>query len=272
MNTVTTPAAIDPAPRRDAGSAGRIARFIGTRLLLAAITLWILSVIVFAGGQLLPGDVGRAILGPLADARAVAALNHQLGVDRPLFTQYAGWIAHFLRGDMGQSYSYRAPVAPFIGDALLNSAKLGALAFIVVVPLGIGTQREWRLQQPDDRLNAKAGARHICIQPAEDAHQSGIEADFLLGLAQCCGALIGIARIDAAPRKGNLAGMIGQMKRAQGQQDAEAVCIGYQRDQHRRGNQLPVRIESRIEIVVAAFTSGRVRVLRAPQTAAGYSG
>ena len=137
MNTVTTPAAIDPAPRRDAGSAGRIARFIGTRLLLAAITLWILSVIVFAGGQLLPGDVGRAILGPLSDARAVAALNHQLGVDRPLLTQYLGWIGHFVRGDMGESYSYRAPVAPFIGNALLNSAKLGALAFIVVVPLGI---------------------------------------------------------------------------------------------------------------------------------------
>ena len=87
--------------RSHAGSAARIARFIGVRLLLAIITLWLLSVIVFAGGQLLPGDVGRAILGPLADARAVAALNHQLGVDRPLFTQYAGWISHFLRGDMG---------------------------------------------------------------------------------------------------------------------------------------------------------------------------
>ena len=58
------------------------------RLLLSLITLWLLSVIVFAGGQLLPGDVGRAILGPLADARAVANLNHQLGVDRPLLVQY----------------------------------------------------------------------------------------------------------------------------------------------------------------------------------------
>src|SRR5216683_5974143 len=122
MNTVFPPAA-PGAPvksRGDAGSAAqivRIARFVGVRLFLAIITLWLLSVIVFVGGQLLPGDVGRAILGPLADARAVAALNHQLGVDRPLLTQYAGWIGHFLRGDMGESYSYRAPVAPFIGDA-----------------------------------------------------------------------------------------------------------------------------------------------------------
>jgi peptide/nickel transport system permease protein len=137
MNTVTPPAIIKRSPRRDTGSAGRVARFIGSRLFLALITLWLLSVIVFAGGQLLPGDVGRAILGPLADARAVAALDHQLGVDRPLLTQYAGWIGHFVLGDMGQSYSYRAPVAPFIGNALLASAKLGALAFIVVVPLGI---------------------------------------------------------------------------------------------------------------------------------------
>jgi peptide/nickel transport system permease protein len=138
MNTASPPAptAHEPASRAS-GSARRVAQFIGTRVGLALITLLILSVIVFAGGQLLPGDVGRAILGPLADARAVAALDHQLGVDRPLLTQYASWIGHFVRGDMGQSYAFRSPVAPFIGNALANSAKLGALAFIVVVPLGI---------------------------------------------------------------------------------------------------------------------------------------
>ncbi|CAM2194233.1 peptide/nickel transport system permease protein [Paraburkholderia kururiensis] len=127
-----------PRARRAAsGNAARIARFLTTRLVLSAITLWLLSVIVFAGGQLLPGDIGRAILGPLADARAVAALDHQLGVDRPLVTQYVEWITHFVRGDMGLSYAYREPVGPFIGDALAHSAKLGLLAFVVVVPLGI---------------------------------------------------------------------------------------------------------------------------------------
>lgn len=127
-----------PRARRAAsGNAARIARFLATRLVLSAITLWLLSVIVFAGGQLLPGDIGRAILGPLADARAVAALDHQLGVDRPLVTQYVEWITHFVRGHMGLSYAYREPVGPFIGDALAHSAKLGLLAFVVVVPLGI---------------------------------------------------------------------------------------------------------------------------------------
>jgi peptide/nickel transport system permease protein len=123
--------------RGASGNAARVAGFLATRLALALVTLWLLSVLVFAGGQLLPGDIGRAILGPLADARAVAALNHQLGADRPLLTQYTQWITHLLHGDMGTSYAFREPVAPFIGSALANSARLGLLAFIVVVPLGI---------------------------------------------------------------------------------------------------------------------------------------
>ncbi len=101
------------------------------------MTLVLLSVLVFAGGQLLPGDVGRSVLGPLADARAVAVLDHQFGVDRPPLVQYWDWISHFARGDMGMSYIYRAPVAPFVAAALVNSLKLGAVAFAVVVPLAI---------------------------------------------------------------------------------------------------------------------------------------
>jgi len=107
------------------------------RALLSLITLGILSIIVFLGGQLLPGDVGRAVLGPLADARAVALFDHQLGLDRPLIVQYWDWISHFVTGDMGVSFTYRAPVAPFVAEALVNSLKLGALAFVMVVPLGI---------------------------------------------------------------------------------------------------------------------------------------
>ncbi|MGF6599409.1 peptide/nickel transport system permease protein [Paraburkholderia sp. GAS448] len=139
MSTMVSPSAprAPRAPRAASGNAGRVTRFLATRVMLSLVTLWLLSVIVFAGGQLLPGDIGRAVLGPLADARAVAALNHQLGADRPLLTQYIGWITHFMRGDMGMSYAFRTPVAPFIVEALGHSAKLGFLAFIVVVPLGI---------------------------------------------------------------------------------------------------------------------------------------
>ena len=107
------------------------------RLGLAVITLWILSMIVFFAGQILPGDPGRAVLGPLAAPSAVRALDHELGVDRPLITQYASWIGGLLHGNMGTSYTFRTPVEPFISAALVNSAKLGALAFVVVVPLSI---------------------------------------------------------------------------------------------------------------------------------------
>ena len=81
----------------------------GRRLGLSLVTLALLSVVVFVGAQLLPGDVGRAILGPLADPEAVAAINHQLGADRPLPVQYFGWVSHFLIGDMGESYTFRSP-------------------------------------------------------------------------------------------------------------------------------------------------------------------
>ena len=114
-----------------------MATYILKRLGLAIITLFLLSLIVFFAGQVLPGDPGRAILGNLASPRAVAALDHQLGVDRPLVVQYFSWVGNLLQGNMGTSYQYRTPVEPFVQAALLNSLKLAALAFIVVVPLGI---------------------------------------------------------------------------------------------------------------------------------------
>ena len=114
-----------------------LARQVGRRLGRALLTLTLLSIVVFAGAQLLPGDVGRAILGPLADPEAVAAINHEVGADRPAVETYLSWIGHFLIGDMGRSYTFRSPVAPFVGNALLNSLKLAAVAFVIVVPLSI---------------------------------------------------------------------------------------------------------------------------------------
>jgi peptide/nickel transport system permease protein len=114
-----------------------MARFIGRRILLSIITLILLSLIVFVGSQVLPGDIGRAILGPFADQRAVDALNRQLGADRSLVTQYTDWVAGVLTGDMGDSLAFRRPVEDVLGEALVNSAKLGILAFIIVVPLSV---------------------------------------------------------------------------------------------------------------------------------------
>ncbi|HXW45009.1 MAG TPA: ABC transporter permease [Streptosporangiaceae bacterium] len=115
-----------------------MALYLLRRLGLAVITLWILSVIIFFAGQVLPGDPGRAILGPFASQSAVSALDHQLGVDRPLLTQYWSWISGAVHGDLGISYQYRAPVAPMLFSALDNSAKLALFALILIIPLGIG--------------------------------------------------------------------------------------------------------------------------------------
>jgi peptide/nickel transport system permease protein len=114
-----------------------MARFLLKRLGLAVVTLFLLSMLVFLGSQVLPGNVARRILGPFADQRAVANLNHELGTDRPLLTQYWDWISHFVRGDLGASLAYHVPVSSLVGDALVNSLKLGAFAFVLVVPLAI---------------------------------------------------------------------------------------------------------------------------------------
>jgi peptide/nickel transport system permease protein len=111
--------------------------YLARRLGLAVITLWLLSIIIFLAGQVLPGDPGRAILGPFASQTAVANLDRQLGVDRPLFTQYWSWISGAVHGNLGISYQYRTPVEPLIATALANSAKLAIFALIVIIPLGI---------------------------------------------------------------------------------------------------------------------------------------
>lgn len=133
--------------------------YLVRRLGLAVITLFLLSLIVFFAGQVLPGDPARAILGPLASPSAVRALDHQLGVDRPLVTQYWSWISGLVHGDFGQSYQFRTPVWPFIQSALFNSIKLAALAFVTVVPLGIagGVIAALNVGRGADRVISVAG-------------------------------------------------------------------------------------------------------------------
>jgi peptide/nickel transport system permease protein len=114
-----------------------MAVFLARRLALAVVTLWLLSVIVFVGAQVLPGNPGRAILGPFADDAAVEQLNHELGFDRPILTRYWDWLSGFVQGDMGTSYIYGGPVSGFVGDALVNSLELALFALVLVIPISI---------------------------------------------------------------------------------------------------------------------------------------
>jgi peptide/nickel transport system permease protein len=130
-------------------------RYILKRLGLALITLWILSVIVFFAGQVLPGDPGRSVLGPLAAPSAVKALDHQLGVDKPVTTQYWHWITHF----PGTSQQFAAPIGPLLTSALGRSLKLAIIAFIIVVPLAIvaGVIAALNVGKPIDRVISVLG-------------------------------------------------------------------------------------------------------------------
>ena len=136
-----------------------MAIYLLRRLGLAIVTLFLLSLIIFLAGQVLPGNPARSILGPLAAESAVRALDHQLGVDRPLLAQYWSWITGMLHGNMGESYQYQSPVEPLLRAALVNSAKLGALALVVIVPLGIlgGVIAALNAGRPLDRLISLTG-------------------------------------------------------------------------------------------------------------------
>ena len=114
-----------------------MARFLLRRFVLALVTLFVLSVLVFGASQLLPGDIGRNVLGPFASPHDVALLDHQLGVDRPIYAQYLDWIWKFVRGNLGTSLEYQVPVSTLLGPSLANSLKLSAVAFALVVPLSI---------------------------------------------------------------------------------------------------------------------------------------
>jgi peptide/nickel transport system permease protein len=157
-----------------------VIRFLLKRLGFALITLWILSVIVFLAGQVFPGDPARAILGPLAAPSSVAALRRQLGLDKPFVDQYWHWISNFVQGNPGTSYQYQAPIGPLLLGALGRSLKLGALAFVIVVPLGIagGVLAALNEGRPLDRVISVLGLSATVIPE----FVSGIILILLLGI------------------------------------------------------------------------------------------
>jgi peptide/nickel transport system permease protein len=112
-------------------------RFVLKRLGLALVTLVLLSVIVFAVSTILPGNVGRAVLGPFATQESVDALNEQLGTNRPVVEQYLDWAGGILQGDLGVSLTKQVPAWDLLEPALINSLKLALVATLICVPISI---------------------------------------------------------------------------------------------------------------------------------------
>jgi len=134
-------------------------RFLLKRLGLALITLFLLSVIVFAISNVLPGNVGRAVLGPFATQESVDQLNEQLGANRPLLQQYLDWAGGLVHGDLGTSLTTQVPVWDLLGPALRNSLELALVAFLICVPLSIvgGVISGLRYGRPTDKAITMAG-------------------------------------------------------------------------------------------------------------------
>jgi peptide/nickel transport system permease protein len=116
---------------------GPLTRMIAQRIGLGVLLLLAVSVLIFAGTEILPGDVATAILGQTATPEAVANIRAELGLDRPVVVRYFDWLFGALQGDFGTSYSNRQDIATNIGRRLGNTLFLAAAAAIIAVPLAI---------------------------------------------------------------------------------------------------------------------------------------
>lgn len=108
------------------------------RVVAGAITLFVVSLIIFGGTELLPGDLASAVLGQHATPETVAAIRVELRLDRPAHVRYIEWLGNFVHGDLGRSLVSKRPIAPEIAYRLKNSLLLAATAAAVAVPLAIG--------------------------------------------------------------------------------------------------------------------------------------
>ncbi|MEJ3746472.1 ABC transporter permease [Actinomycetes bacterium KLBMP 9797] len=106
------------------------------RLAVAAGLCTLLSIVVFAGVDALPGDPVTARLGGTATPEQIATARERLGLDQPLPRRYTDWVAGLVRGDLGTSASGR-PVTDMLGERLGNSLLLAALTVVLLVPLSL---------------------------------------------------------------------------------------------------------------------------------------
>ncbi|CBS89125.1 ABC transporter permease [Azospirillum lipoferum] len=125
----------------------RVPSLILGRLLIALVTLAIVSFAVFFATTMLPGDTAMILLGQSATPEAVAGLRAAMHLDDPALLRFLYWIAGLFQGDLGTSYANQMPVTTLIADRLANTLKLAGLTTLVTVPLALTlgiTAAMWR--------------------------------------------------------------------------------------------------------------------------------
>jgi peptide/nickel transport system permease protein len=112
-------------------------KLVAQRIALGIVLLLAVSVLIFAGTQILPGDVAQAILGQSATPESLANLREQLGLNQPAYIRYFQWLGGVLTGDLGTAMSSGQDIATSIEGRLGNTLFLAFWAAIVAVPLAI---------------------------------------------------------------------------------------------------------------------------------------
>lgn len=112
--------------------------YIARRVAAIAAILVVISILVFAITQALPGNVARMIAGQFATPDVIAAIETKLRLHDPLPVQYGRWAIAVLHGNLGSSLIMERPIAPMLADALANSARLALVSLAIVALAGIG--------------------------------------------------------------------------------------------------------------------------------------
>lgn len=114
-----------------------VLKLVAQRVGLGLLLLLAVSVLIFTGTQLLPGDVAQAILGQSATPQALENLRRDLGLNEPAYIRYLNWLGGVLTGDLGVALSNGQDIATQLGKRLGNTLFLASVAAIVSVPLSI---------------------------------------------------------------------------------------------------------------------------------------
>ncbi len=114
-----------------------VLKLVAQRIALGLLLLLAVSVLIFAGTQILPGDVAQSILGQSATPTALANLRRDLGLDDPAYIRYFRWLWGVMHGDLGTALSNGQDIATQIGERLGNTLFLAFWAAVVAVPLAI---------------------------------------------------------------------------------------------------------------------------------------
>jgi len=109
-------------------------RLIIERTLLGLLTLFVVSILIFAGTEVLPGDVATAVLGPEATPAAVKALRTSLGLDAPAALRYLRWLGNTVQGDFGKALANGVPVSVQLLPRLFNTFSLSLFAALLTIP------------------------------------------------------------------------------------------------------------------------------------------